>query len=103
MGCGKVGKRSRTDLLDTIRTAAATALGDMPIVVLTSEYDALHRLRMLGRGGDDIIANRSPTPSSWRVRWANVRHSSAHSASHWEDEVQAAEVAPAERLSTLRR
>jgi hypothetical protein len=39
-----------------IRTAAATALGDMPVVVLTSEHDALHRLRMLGRGGDDLIA-----------------------------------------------
>ena len=47
------------DLIDAIRTGnglAATVDPDTPLIVLTSRVDELHRIRVLDRGGDDVLA-----------------------------------------------
>lgn len=46
-------------LLDAVRSASGLASRidpDTPLIVLTGHADAIHRIRMLERGGDDVIA-----------------------------------------------
>ena len=47
------------DLIDAIRTGdglAGRVDPDTPLIVLTSRVDQLHRIRVLDRGGDDVLA-----------------------------------------------
>ena len=47
------------ELLDAVRSADGLAChidSDIPMIVLTNRPDAVHRIRMLERGGDDVIA-----------------------------------------------
>jgi DNA-binding response OmpR family regulator len=47
------------DLLDAVRSATGLASRidpDTPLIVLTGRTDALHRIRLLERGGDDVLA-----------------------------------------------
>jgi DNA-binding response OmpR family regulator len=47
------------DLLDAIRSATglpSRVNPDTPLIALTSRSDAIHRIRLLERGGDDMVA-----------------------------------------------
>jgi DNA-binding response OmpR family regulator len=47
------------ELLDTVRSAEGLASRidpDTPLIVLIGRTDALHRIRLLERGGDDVLA-----------------------------------------------
>lgn len=47
------------DLVDAIRAGsgpAGTVDPDTPLIVLTSRVDEIHRIRLLDRGGDDVLA-----------------------------------------------
>ena len=53
-------------LLDAVRGGEGLAGEidpDTPMIVLTSRADELARVRVFDRGGDDVVANRSPTRS----------------------------------------
>ena len=53
-------------LLDAIRSGegiAGRVDPDMPLIVLSRDADRLQRIRMLERGGDDVVESRSPTRS----------------------------------------
>ena len=46
-------------LLDAVRSASGLASRidpDTPLIVLTGQSDAIHRIRLLERGGDDVVA-----------------------------------------------
>ena len=53
-------------LLDAVRSGAGLA-GEVdphtPMIVLTARADELARVRVFERGGDDVVASRSPTRS----------------------------------------
>jgi DNA-binding response OmpR family regulator len=47
------------DLLDAVRSATGLASRtdpDTPLIVLTGRVDAIHRIRLLERGGDDVVS-----------------------------------------------
>lgn len=47
------------DLVDAVRSASGLASRidpDTPLIVLTAQGDAVHRIRLLERGGDDVVA-----------------------------------------------
>src|SRR5205823_6860070 len=47
------------ELLDAIRSATGLASRidpDTPLIALTGQSDAIHRIRLLERGGDDVVA-----------------------------------------------
>jgi DNA-binding response OmpR family regulator len=58
-------------LLDSVRSADASlaVAGDTPVIVLTSKRNDVHRVRMLDRGGDDVIVK----PFSYAELLARVR------------------------------
>jgi DNA-binding response OmpR family regulator len=61
-------------LLDWLRGADTTpcaAATDTPVIVLTSDVDELHRVRLLERGGDDVIVKPFSYPEL-RARIAAV-------------------------------
>jgi len=61
-------------LLDWLRGADSTlcaAAADTPVIVLTSHPDEVHRVRLLDRGGDDVIAKPFSYPEL-RARIAAV-------------------------------
>ncbi len=52
------------DLLDAVRSATGLASRvdpDTPMIVLTGRPDAIHRIRLLERGGDHVVAKPFPT------------------------------------------
>ena len=53
-------------LIDAIRSGdglAGRVDPDTPLIVLSHDADRLQRIRMLERGGDDVVVSRSPTRS----------------------------------------
>ena len=53
-------------LLDAIRSGdglAGRVDPDTPLIVLSRDADRLQRIRVLERGGDDVVKSRSPTQS----------------------------------------
>jgi DNA-binding response OmpR family regulator len=62
------------DLIDAIRSGdgfAGRVDADTPLIVLTGRVDELHRIRMLDRGGDDVLAKPYSYPEL-RARIAAV-------------------------------
>ena len=54
------------DLIDAIRDGdglAGRVNPDTPLIVLTTRVDELHRIRVLDRGGDDVLAKVSRSGS----------------------------------------
>jgi len=66
-------------LIDWLRSAdswlCATA-SDTPVIVLTSQIDDVHRVRLLDRGGDDVVLKPFSYPEL-RARFAAVLHRTA--------------------------
>jgi len=71
------------DLLDAVRSATGLASRvdpDTPVIALTGRSDAIHRIRLLERGGDDVVAKPFAYPEL-RARIAAVlRRAEARSA-----------------------
>jgi DNA-binding response OmpR family regulator len=71
------------DLLDAVRSAAGLASRidpDTPLIVLTGRSDAIHRVRLLECGGDDVIAKPFTYPELRARIAALLRRAEARSA-----------------------
>ena len=72
------------DLIDAVRSATGLASRvdpDTPMIVLTGRSDATHRIRLLERGGDDVIAKPFGYPELRARIAAILRRSEVHSRS----------------------
>jgi DNA-binding response OmpR family regulator len=71
------------DLIDAIRTRdglASRVDPDTPLIVLTSRVDELHRIRVLDRGCDDVLAKPYSYPELRARIAALLRRARAHGA-----------------------
>jgi DNA-binding response OmpR family regulator len=71
------------DLVDAVRSATGLASRvdpDTPLIALTGQSDAIHRIRLLERGGDDVVAKQFTYPELRARIAALLRRSEARSA-----------------------
>jgi DNA-binding response OmpR family regulator len=71
------------DLLDAVRSATGLASRvdpDTPLIALTGRSDAIHRIRLLERGGDDVVAKPFTYPELRARIAALLRRAEARSA-----------------------
>jgi DNA-binding response OmpR family regulator len=71
------------DLVDAVRSATGLASRvdpDTPLIALTGRSDAIHRIRLLERGGDDVVAKPFTYPELRARIAALLRRSEVRSA-----------------------
>jgi DNA-binding response OmpR family regulator len=71
------------DLLDAVRSAEGLANRvdpDTPVIVLTGRTDAIHRIRLLERGGDDVVVKPFAYPELRARMAAMLRRSDRRSS-----------------------
>jgi DNA-binding response OmpR family regulator len=71
------------DLVDAVRSATGLASRvdpDTPIIALTGRSDAIHRIRLLERGGDDVVAKPFAYPELLARIASLLRRAEARSA-----------------------